>query len=164
MKRLLLSFKRDERGTSLLEFTLCLTVMLMAVFAIMDVSRAIYMDHFVVTAARQGARYAAVRGAAYTGTSCATTSTVNCAANSANVIAFVKSLAPMGSSLTNLTVTPTWPGTDGSGAVCTNVVRTSNTFGCLVTVTVAYSYAFSLPFLPPKTVSLTSTSSQTIYF
>jgi Flp pilus assembly protein TadG len=156
------SFTRDERGTSLLEFTLCIAVVLTTVFGIMDVSRAIYVDHYVVWSARQGSRYASVRGSAFAGKTCAAVTTSGCAATAANVTAYVKSLAPTGTSLSNLTVTSTWPGTDGSGAVCTNPLRTSNAAGCLVTVKVVYSYGFTLPFLPTGLMALTSSSAMTI--
>jgi Flp pilus assembly protein TadG len=152
----------DESATSLLEFTLCVTVILTAVFGIMDVSRALYTEHFVVNAARQGVRYAIVRGSNFTGTSCTTVSTANCAATQGNVVRYVKSLAPAGTSTANLTVTPTWPGTDGSGAVCVNAVRTANSSGCVANVNVTYSYSFMLPFLPANLMKLTSSASMTI--
>jgi Flp pilus assembly protein TadG len=162
MRDLLKAFSHDQEGTSLVEFALCVAVILTMVFGIMDLSRALYTDHFVVTAARQGARYAIVRGSTFTGTTCATTSTASCAATTANIVSYVKSLAPAGTALANLTVAPSWPGTDGSGAVCTNAVKLVNSYGCLVQVKVIYSYSFSLPFLPKNLMALQSSSSMTI--
>ncbi len=156
------SFLNEESGTSLIEFTLCVTVLLTIVFGIMDMSRALYTEHFVVTAARQGARYAMVRGSTFTGTSCVSVSTANCAATQANVVAYVKSLAPAATSTANLTVTPIWPGTDGSGATCTNAVKASNGYGCLINVKVTYAYNFMLPFLPKNLMTLTSSASMTV--
>jgi Flp pilus assembly protein TadG len=162
MNRLFLSFRRDQRGSSLIEFAFCASLMLMTVFGIMNVSQAIYVDHFVVAAARQGVRYAIVRGSAFTGSTCTSVTTVSCAATSANVVTYVKSLAPVGTSLARITVTPTWSGKDASGAVCINAVRLANTFGCVVTVTVSYSYGLTFPFLPRKSMALSSTSAMTI--
>jgi Flp pilus assembly protein TadG len=156
------SFLLDEEGQSLIEFSLCVTVLLMLVFGIMDMSRALYTEHFIATAAHQGARYAIVRGATFAGTSCASTSTVNCAATQANVVSYVTSLVNSGISPSNMTVTARWPGTDGSGAACTNAVRVVNSAGCNINVTVNYSYSFILPYLPKNALALTSSSSMTI--
>jgi Flp pilus assembly protein TadG len=155
-------FLLNEDGSSLLEFSACATVLLMLVFGMMDMSRALYTEHFVATAARQGARYAVVRGSTFAGTSCSSTSTVNCAATQANVISYVKSLVNAGMSASDMTVTATWPGTDASGATCTNAVRSVNTAGCVVTVKVSYSYNFIVPYLPKAALTLKSASSMTI--
>ncbi|WP_263378075.1 TadE/TadG family type IV pilus assembly protein [Granulicella paludicola] len=162
MLRSLHSFPREQDGATLIEFALCITALLTVVFGIMDLSRALYTDHFVVMAARQATRYAIVRGADFSGTACTTVTTANCDATQANIINYVDSLAPAGTKIANLTIAASWPGTDGSGATCTNAVRVSNSYGCLVTVKVKYAYTFSLPFLPKNAMSLQSTSSMTI--
>jgi Flp pilus assembly protein TadG len=163
MKQLFLNFHRDQRATGLVEFALCLVVTLTAIFGVMAVSGSMFIDHIVVSSARQGARYASVRGSNFTGVSCATVTSSSCAASAANVSTYVQYIAfPGGAGSPRLTATATWPGTDGSGYLCTNSVRPINSFGCLVTVKVAYSYEFDLPFLPHKTFIMTSTSSQTI--
>jgi Flp pilus assembly protein TadG len=155
------SFASDESGSSLIEFTLCVTLILSVVFGIMDISRALYTDHFVASAARQGARFAMVRGSTFTA-ACTTPSTANCLATQSSVSNYVKSVATVGTSVTNLAVATTWPGLDGSGAPCTNAVKTAKSYGCIVTVRVTYTYHFIFPFLPTSAMALASTSSMTI--
>jgi Flp pilus assembly protein TadG len=52
----------DETGSSLVEFALSSTVLLMAIFGVLDCSCALYADHYVANAAREATRYAMVRG------------------------------------------------------------------------------------------------------
>jgi Flp pilus assembly protein TadG len=52
------SFKRNEKGSTLVEFAIGATVFLMAVFAVLEFGRALWAHNALVDAARQGARYA----------------------------------------------------------------------------------------------------------
>jgi Flp pilus assembly protein TadG len=162
MRSRLVDFLSEDAGDSLIEFTLCVTVVLTVVFGIMDISRAVYTEHFVAVVARQAVRYAAVRGSTFAGVSCATVSTANCAATAGNVTRFVKNLEPAGTSTANVAVVTTWPGQDGSGAVCVNAVKTATSPGCVVNVKVTYAYHFFLPFLPKDLMTMASSSSMTI--
>jgi Flp pilus assembly protein TadG len=133
----------------------------MVIFGIMDMSRALYADHYVSEVSREATRYAMVRGSSWNNASCTNTSTFSCTATAANVTSFVQSITPMGLSPSNLTVNTTWPGTTASGADC-SAANVNNSPGCVVTVKVTYAYNFVLPFLPKSALSLTSTSSVVI--
>jgi Flp pilus assembly protein TadG len=149
-------FVADETGTEIVEFSLCAVVILMAIFGILDCSRALYTDHYVANAARDGARYAMVRGSTWT-PACATTASYNCAASTTNVSNYVKSVTPLGLSSSSLTITSTWPGTTASGVACMSA-NGNNSPGCVVKVKVAYTFNFMLPFLPTTTMAIASTS------
>jgi Flp pilus assembly protein TadG len=146
----------DETGSEIVEFALCAVVILMSIFGILDCSRALYTDHYVANAARDGARYAMVRGSTWT-PACATTASYNCAATSTNVSNYVKTVTPLGLNSTSLTITSTWPGTTASGVACM-AVSGNNSPGCVVRVKVAYNFNFMLPFLPLTTMAIVSTS------
>ena len=53
---------RREAGGTLVEFALSATILLTLVFGVMAMCMALYIYHFVSDAAREGARYAMVRG------------------------------------------------------------------------------------------------------
>jgi Flp pilus assembly protein TadG len=153
---------KEEAGSSLTEFTLSVTVLLMLLFGILDLSRALYIDHFVSGAAREGARYAMVRGSSFNNVSCTTPSTTACTATQAAVISYVKSLAPTGVSTANLTVQATWPGTSANGNNCVSAVTPSNGPGCIVKVVVTDAFSFAVPYFPAAGLNLSSTSTVAI--
>src|ERR1039458_73601 len=78
-----------EEGSALVEFAFVLILVLTFMFGIMDFSRFLYTDHFLSGAAREGTRYAMVRGSTWT-TACASTTTFSCNASAANVISYVQ--------------------------------------------------------------------------
>ncbi|MDB4874253.1 MAG: TadE family protein [Gemmatimonadetes bacterium] len=55
-----LAFRRDEDGAVAVEFALVVPVFLLMVFGIVDLGRAYYTVNNLVSAAREGARYASV--------------------------------------------------------------------------------------------------------
>jgi hypothetical protein len=155
----------QERGALSLEFAFVLTLVLFPLmFGILDFSRALYAYHWVSYAAREGTRWASVRGAT------CTLLPGGCPATAAQVQTFVQSIvAPgiyyagcTGSTKGCISVTTTWPGTGGDGTSCTNSGNTpSNSSGCIVKVQVNYYFGFSFPFLyseTGKTMNLQSTS------
>jgi Flp pilus assembly protein TadG len=56
-----------ERGSALVEFSVCTVVFITLIFGIVEFSYAIYSYNFVSNAAREGTRYAMVRGTNCTG-------------------------------------------------------------------------------------------------
>ena len=153
-------FVREQAGSALVEFAMTAILLLMVIFGIMDCSRALYIDHFVVTAARDATRYSMVRGASWN-SSCSTATAYDCVASGSNVSSFVQTLASPGVNTANLTTITTWPGTTVTGAACTTS-GAQNSAGCVVMVKVMYSFSFVLPFLPKKAFVLSSTSEVTI--
>ncbi len=149
-----------EAGSALVEFALSGLLLLSVLLGIVECSRALYLDHFVASAAREATRYAAVRGAS-AGVDCSSTTVYGCTAASSDVTAFVHSIATAGVQSSNLAVTTTWPGTDATGASCVASGQ-GKAAGCLVVVTVGYTFSYLVPFLPAKPVALSSTSKVTI--
>jgi Flp pilus assembly protein TadG len=137
----------NERGTNLVEYAIVLTLLLMVLFGLIDFGRALYAYHFVSNAAREGTRYAMVRGS---------TCTPGCTATSSDIQSYLKNV-PTGIDPTQLTVTPTWPGTNPT---CTG--GNPKAPGCVVEVQVSYNFNFMLPFLPKSTVVMQSSSQMVI--
>ena len=157
-------FAADERGDSLVEFGISISVLLMSVFGVIDCARAIYTYHFVSYAAQEGARYAMVRGEDWS-SSCASATSYGCIASASNVSTYVQSLTPLGITASKVTVTTTWPQTTatGSSTGC-NTAATQNAKGCLVKVNVSYSFKFMLPYLPTGSLAMASTSDEVIAY
>jgi len=139
------------------EFAIVIVVLMSFLLGIMDFGRAMYIYHFVSEVAREGSRYAIVRGSTFAGKACIATTTYSCEATAANVTSYVQSLAPPGIVATSLTVNTTWLTTTPTGTACV-----ANSPGCLVKVQVTYPFKFILPFLPKSTPTLSSTSEMVI--
>jgi Flp pilus assembly protein TadG len=154
-------FLKSERGSVLVEFAVSLSILLAMVFGIMDFSRALYAYRFMSYAATQATRYAMVRGTTFAGTSCATVSTYDCNATTANLTSYVQSLAPPGLTPSAITVTTTWPGTTPTGLACANGAG-NNSPSCVVKVVVSYAFKFVMPFLPLSTLNFSATSTKII--
>jgi hypothetical protein len=97
--------------------------------------------HAIGDAARQGTRYAMVRGSA------CTTWTTACPASATDVQNYVETV-PSGLSAGAMTVTTTW--------------TPNNKPGSTVNVKVQYNYKFIFPLLPSSTVSMSSDSQMVI--
>ena len=150
----------EESGSTLVEFVVTSSLLLMIIFGILDGSRALYFDHYVCYSAEEAVRYAMVRGSTWNNATCTSTYTESCTATSANVTRLIQAITPMGSA-SDLTVTTTWTGKTPSGGTC-SAKGINNSPGCVVQVQVSYSFNFVLPFLPKNTLPLTSTSSVAI--
>ena len=144
----------------MVEFSIAAVLLLTVIFGIMDFARAVYADHFVSYAAQEGTRYAIVRGGTFAGTTCTTTSTMDCAATAGDVQSYVQSIAPPGISGTSVSASATWPGTTVSGSA--TGCSTINNPGCDVKVTVTYTFSFLLPFMPTAGITFSSSSEQVI--
>ena len=51
-------FRRDERGTTLVEYAIAATVFVTSLFAVLEFGRALWVHNALTDAARRGARYA----------------------------------------------------------------------------------------------------------
>jgi len=58
------SCKTDQRGSTLVEFAIGATVFLMAMFAVLEFGRALWVHNALADAARRGARYAVLHSSA----------------------------------------------------------------------------------------------------
>jgi Flp pilus assembly protein TadG len=146
----------SELGASLVEFALSATVLMTLVFGVMAMSMALYSYHFISEAAREGTRYAMVRGS-----SCSTYGkfTTACPVSASQVQTYVKGLGFPGITASNMTVTTTWPTT---GSACTPNSSPCDNPGNLVKVVVSYQLPLSIPFIPNRTLTMTSSSQMVI--
>jgi Flp pilus assembly protein TadG len=141
---------RGEDGNNLIEYALTFMFFISMLLGIVDFSRALYSYHFLSDAAREATRWAAVRGA-----TCTNDGSCTAAASPADIIAYVTNITPPGLNPTNLTTTPSWPGTG-------NCPGATNNPGCPVDVTVSYQFNFVVPFIRTTPLTLSSSSEMII--
>src|SRR5580693_2846303 len=115
---------KRQRGSSLPETMIVMGLLLGLMFGIIDFGRAMYTYSFVAQLARQGARWAIVRG-----TSC--TVLDNCSATSAEVQTYVRSLSEGATVPASISVSYT-PVTSGCSIPAAP--------GCAIAVTVSYPF------------------------
>jgi Flp pilus assembly protein TadG len=132
---------RRRRGAAIVEFSIVFPVLIMLSLGTTVLSLAVSEFQLVATLAREGARYASVRGSEYqqtTGNSAATASSV-----------YTNAILPKASGLT-------------PGSISYNVVWSPNNQpGSTVTVTVGYVWT---PSVYVGTIQMTSTSVMTIEY
>jgi Flp pilus assembly protein TadG len=155
--------RHGERGTSLPETAIILGLVLSLLFGIMDFGRAIYTYGFIAYVAREGARWAMVRGSA----SCTNVPNLaDCNASGSEIQKYVQSLSEGATNAGAITVNDSpsalWPGTTGSGSGSAGCSAGSNAPGCLVVVQVSYPFQFILPYMPVATIATSSTSKMII--
>ena len=135
MLRVLKRFVRDDRGAAMVELALVAGVIFIPLlFGVIEIGRAIWTKSMVTAAAREGVRFAIVRG-----------SESGITTDSAGVANYVIGRTQ----LTGIKVSPTWP----SG---------NKEPGSIVQVAVSFAYVPVVPVFPSKTI--TSTSRQIIAF
>ncbi len=153
-----------EDGTSIVEMALvCLFLILPMIFGIFAMSMALYTYHYISEAAREGSRYAIVRGS----TSCANTPGLsNCGATPAQIQTYVQNLGYPGiNGPSNMTVTTTWytksasPPTTWSFCGATPACRAP---GNIVKVNVVYAFPLSIPLYGTRTLNMASTSQMVV--
>lgn len=172
---------RGDRGNTLVETALSIAVLLTLLVGIIECGLMIYSYHFISNAARQGARYAIVRGSTWyqppwnnvASSTCAAYSDSGCTASIGNIQDYVKSLAFPGIDTANILVTPTSYLSVG-GTACGNPVVTGtsnpdttkpptcNAYGNVIQVKVQYTFPLSIPFVPKKSITMSSTSMMAI--
>jgi Tfp pilus assembly protein PilV len=174
---------RREEGASLVEVAISLSVYLMLLFGVIELSLTLYSYNFVSDAAREATRYAVIRGA----NSCVPNpafpncnlrpSTVTSSTNpSANpVLDYIDTLRYPGLNPNHLSAAVTWwsakqnasgnmswanqcsADLDAKGNPC-------NTEGNAVRVVVTYNFPLTLPWMRASLVKVSSTSQMVINF
>lgn len=134
--------RRRSAGAAVVEFALAAPVVFALIFGVVEMGLAMYTYHFVASAARQGARYAIVRGA-----DCSSWATA-CPASADDVQTYVRSLDPGGIDSTSVNVTTSW--------------SPDNSPGSTVTVTVDYAFGLNVPFITPATLTMQSSAQMVI--
>ncbi len=132
----------DERGGSIIEMAFALTILMTLIFGIVQVSLAAYTYHTISELAREGSRFAMVRGSTCSGF------TTACPATASDVTTYVEAVNYPALVVGNMTVATTWPN--------------GNSPGNPVKVTVTYGFPLSVPFVPAHTITMSSTSQITI--
>lgn len=148
---------RGQEGSAALEMALSMTALLMVIVGAMKMCLAVYSYHYTSEAAREGVRYAIVRGygASTSHTACAQYENL-CVASGDNIASYIKALGYPALTPANMTVTTTWAGFP-TGVTCTPSA-TCNNQGNMVTIQVQYAFPLSIPFRTSKTLTMTSTA------
>jgi Flp pilus assembly protein TadG len=155
-----------EEGASIVEMAFACVVLLSMLFGIFSISFALYTYHYISNAAREGSRYAMVRGS----NSCANSSgkLTNCGASSGQIQNYVQNLGYPGIDASNkMTVTSTWFKAVSSGTPATTTwsactTGTCNAPGNIVKVQVTYAFPLGIPYSGSRTLNMTSTSQMVI--
>jgi Flp pilus assembly protein TadG len=126
-------------------------IFLAFLIGVIEVSFGLYSYHFISSAAREGTRYAIVRGSTCSGFASA------CPAQVSDIQSYVKNLGFPGINPGNMNVSVAWAPYP-PGAICSPC----NNPGNLVTVTVQYSFPLTVPFVPAHTFTMTSQSAMVI--
>jgi Flp pilus assembly protein TadG len=131
---------KSEEGSALIEFAMTVPILMACFFGMVQVCMACYMHQVLTESAREGTRYAMVRGS-----TCVNGSGSSCTATTASVNAYVSALS--------------WPNLSGATmSVVTSYPDGNEQPGSRVQVSVSYAYPFRVPFVPAETINLTSRS------
>jgi Flp pilus assembly protein TadG len=152
----------SECGSAILETAFSLIILLTFLFGIIATCMMLYTYHFISEAAREGTRYAIVRGSTAGAGNCAAPGPATCIAQGGNdagdIATYVKGLSFPGIDPGNMTVNSAW-----SAYVHGNSCGTPcNSPGNLVTVTVTYNFPLTIPFVPNRSYAMSSTSAMVI--
>ncbi len=148
------SLMYEDAGAATLEFALTSVVLFMSVFGIMGFSLEVFAYHQVAEAAREGTRYAMVRG-----NKCVIDGT-SCTATAEEIQSYVQGLALPGINASSLMVNTSYSAYP-TGSSCTPNANCANP-GDLVTVQVTYPAPLDLPFVPHITLMTSASSSMVI--
>jgi len=129
-----------QEGSALVEFALTVPILFSFFFGLIEVSLASYCHQVISESAREGTRYAMVHGS-----SCQTGSGTSCTVTASAVNSFVAAEG--------------WPNLGGGTMSANTTFPDGNqAAGSRVQVTVTYLFPFRVPFIPPSTLTMSSTS------
>ena len=131
---------QDDDGSGLIELAVTLPALFGLFFCFMEMCLAFYSYDMISESAREGTRYAMVRGA-----SCPTSSNPTCEVTATQVNTHVSGLGWPNVAGGTMTVNTTYP--SGNEAV-----------GSLVQVKVTYVFAIKMPLVPKSSLTMNSTS------
>jgi Flp pilus assembly protein TadG len=143
----------DERGDTIVEFAMGALILFMVLFGIMAMALALYSYNVVSELAREGTRYAIVRGA-----KCHFASA--CPASTGDIQTYVKNIGFPGINPNSVTAATSWSAYP-VGTLCAPSVSCNNP-GNQVKVTVSYQFPLVIPFVPSRTLSMSSTAEMVI--
>jgi Flp pilus assembly protein TadG len=134
----------SEDGQALVELAISLSIVMSLVFLLIELCLLFYSYSLISESAREGSRYAMVRGA-----SCVTSAQTACTASAAAINAYVAGLGYPNLGGGAMNVTTSFP--DGNQAV-----------GSRVQVSIQYVFSIALPFLRSNPITLNSASTMYI--
>jgi Flp pilus assembly protein TadG len=134
---------KSQAGGATIELAISLVILLTMTFGVIEVGHGFYAYSSVANAARDGARFAIVRGSACTSWATA------CPASATDVQNFIQSNTPPGIDPSRLTVTTTW--------------IPNNKPGSAVKVAVQYRFRFTMAFITVSDATITSSSQMVIW-
>jgi len=132
---------RREDGQSLVEFAISSTVLLTFIFCMAETTLAYYSYDMISESAREGTRYAMVRGS-----SCTTSGNSSCEASASQVNSYVQGLGWPNLGGGTMTVSTTYP--DGNENPQTSRVK----------VTIQYVFPIEVPFVPSHSITMNASS------
>lgn len=135
---------QSEAGQSLLEFSLTFSILISFVFVFVELCLAFYSFGMISESAREGSRYAMVRGS-----TCVTGGNASCLASASQINAYVSGLGFPNIGGGTINVVTTFP--DGN-----------QNPGSRVNVHVSYQFPITLPFVPSQAVAIASSSEMNI--
>jgi Flp pilus assembly protein TadG len=145
-----------ERGQSLVETAVSISILMIMVIGVIEGGWLLYTFHYLSYAARQGSRYAMVRGSACN----ASNGMDNCPnATSDQIQTYVRSVRFPGIDPNQVSVTVNWSAGPQTGGSCTSPCKDP---GDQVLVTTTYPFPLSIPFIPASQVNMSSTSEMVI--
>ncbi|HEY3988538.1 MAG TPA: TadE/TadG family type IV pilus assembly protein [Acidobacteriaceae bacterium] len=142
----------NESGSSIVEFALTSSILFALVFGVMAICLALYSYNVVAETAREACRYAIVRGSACNSFSDCNLTPTQLQAYVQNTYAQNLGFAGINPGTTAhplLTATPSWPAGNKNP-------------GSPVQVTVTYTFPLVIPFVPSRTLTMSSTSQMVI--
>lgn len=139
-----------QEGAAAVEMAMSIGVLLTVIIGMMKMCLGVYCYHYTSEAAREGARWAIVRGS-----SSGQETTADA------ISTYVKTLGYPALTPANMTVTVSWAGFP-TGVICTPNTNPCDNPGNMVSVTVQYAYPLSIPFVGNRTLNMSSTSTAII--
>ncbi len=135
-----LEARENESGQALVEIALALPIIAAIVFTMIEICLAFYTYCMISESAREGTRYAIVRGA-----TCQTASGASCTTSASTINGVVTQLG--------------WPNL-GGGTMSANTTYPDldENPGHRVQVVVSYVFPYNIPFAPKGTIHMSSTS------
>ena len=129
-----------ESGGSMIEFALSFSALMTFVFCLLEMCIALYSYGMISESAREASRYAVVHGS-----TCLTSSSTSCTASATTINTYAKNLGLPNIGGGTLNVNTTFP--DGT-----------NVPGNRVNVSIQYTMPIKMPFVPTRSLSMTSAS------
>jgi Flp pilus assembly protein TadG len=148
---------RAQAGSSIVEFAMVSSILFSLVFGLLAICMALYTYNVVAEIAREATRYAIVRGSA-----CSIKTFSNCNIDQSGLQTHVQGIGGSFPGITPSSLTVTASAISATGTICTPTLKPCNKPGNPVKVTVTYAFPLVIPFVPRRTLTMSSTSQMTI--